>query len=307
MSCTASMKLSGRAQGWPLNRFMTAGVVIARVHPLRLREAAINVAVVPSKLVKVPKSPPVDYTAYFDASGSPDDTVAVVVAGFVAPVEQWTEFDRNWSDCLKDFGVSALHMREFAHSLREFASWKGVEDKRRRFLSRLISIIRTRVWHSFASAVVMDDYRKVDSKYKLSEFSKPYTLAGGTCVAKLTRWRKRWTSPQDTLEIVFEDGDKDKGDLIRALKQHEGIEPKFLNKKQATPFQAADLLAYEHLLVNTKISKAKPEIVLEEELRRPLVKLSEIPGGREGADWGVHLEDDMTDSCIKDGVPLREK
>src|SRR6478609_6701265 len=96
------------------------------------------------------------FTAYFDASGSPNDTVAVVVGGFVAPAEQWAEFDRNWNDCLRHFGVSALHMRDFAHSLREFESWKKDETKRRRFLDRLISIVRTRVWHSFASAVVME-------------------------------------------------------------------------------------------------------------------------------------------------------
>src|SRR5437870_595584 len=105
------------------------------------------------------------FTGYFDGSGSPDDTIAVVVAGFVATAEQWIEFERNWNDCLRDFEVSSLHMRHFAHSRGEFAAWKGNEEKRRRFLGRLISIIRIRVWHSFASAVVMEDYRNVDAKY----------------------------------------------------------------------------------------------------------------------------------------------
>src|SRR5215831_17772262 len=81
------------------------------------------------------------YTAYFDGSGSPADTAAVVVAGFVAPVDQWVDFERNWNECLKHFGVSALHMREFAHSRGEFSSWKGNETKRRHFLGRLITII----------------------------------------------------------------------------------------------------------------------------------------------------------------------
>jgi hypothetical protein len=244
------------------------------------------------------------YTAYFDASGSPDDTIAVVCAGFVAPDDQWVEFNRNWSDCLRDFGVSALHMRHFAHSFREFATWKGDEDRRRRFLGRLISIVKTRVWHSFASAVVMEDYRRVDTKYRLAEFSKPYTLAGGTCVAKLYRWKKRWARPDDAVSFVFEDGDKDKGDLMRALREY-GIEPKFLKKEDAMAFQAADLLAYEHLLVNVKVIKAKPDTVSENRLRYPLLEMSTIPGGRNGDDWGVHLEDDMTESCIKDGIALR--
>jgi hypothetical protein len=120
----------------------------------------------------------IEFAAYFDGSGSPDDTVAVAVAGFVATVRQWKEFERNWKDCLNDFGVSALHMRDFAHSRGEFTEWKGDENRRRRFLGRLISIIQVRVQHSFASVVRMDESRKVDTKYRLSEFSKPYALQG---------------------------------------------------------------------------------------------------------------------------------
>ena len=66
-----------------------------------------------------------------------------VVAGFLATEEQWIEFDRNRNDCLRDFGVSGLHMKLFAHSRRDFVSWKGNEHKRRLFLVRLINIIAT--------------------------------------------------------------------------------------------------------------------------------------------------------------------
>jgi hypothetical protein len=246
-----------------------------------------------------------DFIAYFDGSGSPDDTVAVAVAGFIAPAEQWIEFERNWNDCLKDFGVSALHMRNFAHSRGEFGSWKGDEDKRRRFLSRLISIIQIRVQHSFASAVRMEDYRRVDAKYRLSEFSKPYALAGCTCIAKVTKWAKRWIKPDDSISVVFEDGDADKGSLMRAAKADFGITPRFLAKNKCMAFQAADLLAYEHLLANVKLSKSATGKVFEDELRRPLMRLSEIPGGRSGSDWGFHSEDDMINSCVRDGVQLR--
>ena len=53
-------------------------------------------------------------------------------------------------------------------------------------MSRAVNIICTRVRHSFASAVMMDDYRKVDAKYCLKEFSPPYALA-------LDSW---WLDPQ---------------------------------------------------------------------------------------------------------------
>jgi hypothetical protein len=242
------------------------------------------------------------FTAYFDGSGSPDDTVAIVVAGFVAPAEQWIEFKRNWNDCLRDFGVSSLHMRNFAHSRGEFATWKGNEDRRRGFLGRLISIIRVRVWHSFACAVVMEDYRSVDGKFCLSEFSKPYALAGCTCLTKVERWKERFCKSEDEVAVVFEDGDKDKGDLIRAARSF-SVSPSFLTKQGTVAFQAADLLAYEHLLTNVKIQKSETGSIFEDELRRPFMELSAIPGGH--GDWGIHMEDDLTSSCIKDGVPLR--
>jgi hypothetical protein len=245
------------------------------------------------------------FTAYFDGSGSPDDTVALVVAGFLCTAEQWIHFERNWNECLKHFGVSALHMRDFAHSRREFASWKGDEEKRQHFLRWLVGIILTRVRHSFASAVVMDDYRKVDSKYCLSEFSKPYALAGCTCLAKVRAWAQKWNIDLDDIRYVFEDGDKDKGDFIRAADKHFHLTPDFLKKEKGVAFQAADLLAYEHLLANKRICETADRMVIFEELRYPLKDLSSIPGARNGGDWGVHREDDMTDSCIKENIPLR--
>lgn len=244
------------------------------------------------------------YVAAFDASGSPNDTIAVAVAGFVAPYDQWEDFGRNWNQCLKDFGVSSLHMREFAHSRGEFTTWKGDEGKRRCFLRCLVGIISIRVWHSFASAVIMDDYRKVDAKYCLSEFARPYALAAATCLAKLNDWWKRWRKPGDEIGIVFEDGDEDKGAMISAIEKSFTITPTFMTKDKSAAFQAADLLAYEHLLANKKVKEKG--IVFEDELRYPLLELSKIPGGRESTDWGVHMEDDMTDSCIKDGIPLRQ-
>ena len=78
------------------------------------------------------------FKAYFDASGHPAEGKVVSVAGFVAEETQWQHFQRNWQNTLDDFGVQALHMREFAHSVGEFTEWKNDEPKRRDFLKRLI-------------------------------------------------------------------------------------------------------------------------------------------------------------------------
>jgi hypothetical protein len=241
-----------------------------------------------------------DFTAIFDGSGSPSDTVALVVAGFVATTEQWLELEKNWKDCLEDFGVSALHMKDFAHHRGDFKGWKGEEQRRRRFLARLINIISTRVRQSFGSAVIMDDYRTVDAKYQLSEHSRPYSIAGCSCLTGVRNWALKWLKSADQIFLVFEDGDLDKGDLIRTAKTYFGATPGFLSKSRSVAFQAADLLAYEQFLANVKIHKSRR--IIFDELRYPLRELSKIPGSD---DWGVHDESDMTRGCIDDKIPLR--
>jgi hypothetical protein len=245
------------------------------------------------------------FTAIFDGSGSPNDTVALVVAGFVAREEQWIEFERNWKECLNDFNITALHMREFAHSRGEFGSWKGDETKRRAFLSRLISIIRTRVQHTFASAVLLSDYRELDKEYRLSEFAKPYAMAGGTCLSRLAHWARKWMKAGDLIQIVFEDGDQDKGDLMRLAKQHFGINPSFLPKSRSLIFQAADLVAYEHLLANRKIADLGGKRIVDfDEFRYPLKRLSGVPGAFT-ADWGVRNREDILNTLKMANVAKR--
>jgi len=53
-------------------------------------------------------------------------------------------------------------MRDFAHSLREFAEWKGDEPRRKRFLERLVGITKRRVHKSIANAVLLEHYNRVD-------------------------------------------------------------------------------------------------------------------------------------------------
>ena len=141
------------------------------------------------------------FTAYFDGSGSPSDTPVVTVAGFIATSGQWIEFERNWRDACSAFGVSALHMKDYAHSRGEFESWKGDNARRARFMERLVSVIRTRVRNSFASVVVVDDYVQMSSQYR--GLLKPYTLAACTCIDKVKRWAVRQHVDESKIAYLF--------------------------------------------------------------------------------------------------------
>jgi hypothetical protein len=241
------------------------------------------------------------YTVYFDVSGSPDQGVAVVVGGFIALDTQWAEFDRNWTDTLKIFGVSMLHMKDFAHSVGEFKTWKGDTAKRTRFLQCLISHLKLRARHSFVSTVMMDHYHEIDSKHILREAFTPLALAGCTCIAKVKKWASRWGIDENEIALVFEDGDKDKGDLIKRVNQYHHRNPEFKTKEQCVAFQAADLLAYEHLKANRKIFECGTGVLGIEALRRSLQALRAIPHGDEGADWGIHDLESL-ERCVDLGL-----
>jgi hypothetical protein len=151
----------------------------------------------------------------------------------------------------------------------------------------------------------MDAYRLADSKYKLHEVITPYTLAARTCVGKAYDWAKHFNINEDHIAFFFEDGSEDKSDLMRRMERDGKRAPVFLTKNQSVVFQAADLLAYEHLLANTRFRAGK--ITEYDDLRHPLRALSEIPNGAEGAtDWGVFRADNLEQACIELGLPSRE-
>jgi hypothetical protein len=236
------------------------------------------------------------FTVYFDESGSPSDTAALAVAGFIATAEEWIRFEREWTAILETFDVPALHMRNFAHSTKEFKTWKGNEGKRRAFLSRLIRIIRKRTSRSFACTILMEDYKKVDLDYHLSDVFKPYAIAARNCVDKVNQWAKHEGISE--VAYIFEDGACDKGELIRRLRTDGISKYGFLKKSESVAFQAADLLAYEQFLANVRVSSG--EVQSFEDLRQSLRELNKAPN-----DWGVYAAHNLTRLCADFIIPKR--
>jgi len=245
------------------------------------------------------------FTGYFDASGHPNQGVALSVAGFVATAEQWIEFEKNWKAALSAYDVAELHMKDFGPGAGEFASWKDDKRRRRLFLERLINVIKTRTRHSFVSCVMLEGFRKVDEHYPLSEMNKPYALAGITCIDKVRTWARRWKIDEKQVAYMFEDGDKDRGDLLRCAKRDHGVAAKFMDKSEAVAFQAADLLAYEHRLANQRIFASGSGTLAMNDLRRSLQALDDVPHGDNGESWGVYDEHDLEQHCAMNKYPAR--
>jgi hypothetical protein len=253
-------------------------------------------------------------TAYFDASGQPEDTSVVSLSGLVSTAEKWLVFDQHWQECLDAFGVSAFHMRDFAHSLREFSSWRNDEPKRRRFLSGLINVIESHVDYVAASSVSMTDYRAVNDKYYLQEFMKPYTLNASTCAGSIIHWAREKEHSENDIAYVFEWGDTDQSDVARCWDQRfpkNRITPIFLRKTdippgsqkavKIRPFEAADLIAYENFRALIAIEDLNRQIQFEE-LRKPMQRLYGLPGAKE---WRSSDATSIENTCLLYKVPLR--
>jgi hypothetical protein len=94
------------------------------------------------------------FTTAFDAGGNQHDQEFLVVAGFIAPADSWSEFDKTWRERLVEDKLNYFHAVELAHSKGEFESrWKGNKPRREKLQNDLMEIIRKHASRRFACAV----------------------------------------------------------------------------------------------------------------------------------------------------------
>lgn len=213
-------------------------------------------------------------TMYCDASGT-DQSEVIRVGGFVASVDNWLAFGREWTAALREEGIEFFHMREFAHSVDQFKEWKGDEPRRIKFLSRLCDIILGWAQFGVGAGVALETYRKVDGNYQLHEQFHPYTICSVTCMDEAVQWRRSQHREAEPMEFVFECGDEHAGQLLKEGEKFAHTPPIFRKKPQATPLQAADFIAYEQFKASTALDQETKELFLR--FRTPFQRLLRVP------------------------------
>jgi len=244
------------------------------------------------------------FSAYFDASGHPDQTDVLTVAGYAAAVDSWVRFDIEWRAILDCEGVTAFHMTDFASGGGEFATWKGKEpekvERRRRFVEQLTLCLQRNCPKFFRVSLFIPDYELVNREYALSEtIGLPYAVCCGQVTFSLRQWAAD-LGALDTLLYFFEDGDKDKGDFEKRHKSAYGKNPKFLDKTEAIAFQAADFNAWKMRTVLHEANKPTHTLEVGNNLLRSMSVLENV---RKEAGvlnrWSFHR------FCETTGVPKR--
>ena len=216
--------------------------------------------------------------AYLDDSGTHNSSPVCVVAGYFGTEEHWEAFDREWRKTLDDNGQKEFHANRFwshvrGSSRQHSAELKGVSeyrgwDKERcdRFVGRLLSIIESHRVFPIGCAVAMEQWKsltqderavltgaKYDSRGKLTTTGAPnktYFLPFRYSILAAIDH----CTGEERLHCSFDRNDSFSNYALEYFQTMKGLrfegyrrlgEIFFPGSEDATPIQAADLLAYE--------------------------------------------------------------
>ena len=179
------------------------------------------------------------YSAYFDASGSPNDTVALFVSGAVGSVHKWLKFENEWTGVLDRYDVEQpFHMERFLRV------WHENPVTRDEILRQLVTIIKKYTNKQFSTGVILGDWRAVNKEYQLAEnLWFPFPLCAMKTLIRLDRW-KQHQGIEEPIERVFESGDNHQGAFLEKMRLTEGAPSISFKPKAFTPLQQGDLISW---------------------------------------------------------------
>lgn len=227
------------------------------------------------------------FACYYDTAGteSSRDKRILVTTGVAATTEEWAAFDGRWMAALREFGVTELHMRHYAHSVGQFTPWKGDEPKRQAFIRRLCEEARRGIQRAFVMTLMLADYDRINAEYELAErIGSPYALAQTFCLARSLQWLAETKAPDDGALFFVEAGDAGQATFLAHATRTLGWTPTPLPRWEPTtgepytPFQVADFIAYEHALAYDRALDAGNERPLRESFRQLRTMLPVDPG-----------------------------
>jgi hypothetical protein len=209
-----------------------------------------------------------------------------VMAALVSSAEEWAGFDLAWRARLKEDGLPYFHMNPFAHATthpqKPFdKSWIGQEARRRKLLKDLLEIIQAHTWHKFGCILPAQSFKMFSDIAREGFMPSMIATAAKLVWPEIEMWRRRERFRQQA-RMVFEQGDADKGTLIKAIEGMTGRVPSFEYKQDYpekgivgfTPLQASDILAFEMQKQAGDLDRPNDEV----QFRFPYFELEKIPG-----------------------------
>lgn len=178
-------------------------------------------------------------------------------------------------------------MADFAASKKQYESWGRDIAKKREFLSQAVSVIRRNTSKSLSWGVRIRELRQFASEYPdhpVAEF-EPYTFCGYGVYRLVKEWyekRLRYGKRIRFPELVFEHGDKHRGQMKDALTGMTGQIPLFGKKGEIAAFEAGDIIAWMQRREITNRRRGRPPTGLFEALKEAS---DTLPNSWQLQDW----------------------
>lgn len=203
---------------------------------------------------------------YFDESGTHDGSSMMTMAGYLFKKEQAQRFSRDWAKCLKRLGLPAAHMTDCATGNGDYANM----SMEQRILSEklLIESIKHRSLLGFSVAVDPQLYHDVMGPF--ADSMSPYSMLLMTAVIAVRNWAVS-TAYNGRIAYFFESGHRNANEANQYMSMISEYGPEvvgfmyyyahaFLDKRNALPLQAADMLAWFHRnhLMKVREGRTKP-------------------------------------------------
>jgi hypothetical protein len=224
-------------------------------------------------------------TAALDCSEDKDRKF-FVMAALVSSAKEWADFDVEWRARLKEDGLLYFHMSPFAHATthprKPFdKSWIGQEARRRKLLKDLLEITQSHAWHKFGCILPVQSFQMFSDITRQGFMPSMIATAARLLWPEIEIWRRREKFQQQA-RMVFEQGDPDKGTLIKAIEAMTDRVPSFEFKQDYpekgivgfTPLQASDILAFEMQKQASELERANEDV----QFRFPYFELEKILG-----------------------------
>ncbi|TCB17799.1 DUF3800 domain-containing protein [Rhizobium leguminosarum bv. viciae] len=184
---------------------------------------------------------------YIDESGTHADSPSLAMAAYVFEEAQAPRFSRDWQRDLKQFGLPYAHMTDCATGNGHYASLSM--QQRIETEKALIAHIRHRSLVGIAVAVDYSRYRELFGKGRYDHDA--YTFCTALCIRAVHEWGMR-SGFSGQFVYVFEAGHAAQGEAnlamnnVRSSSYGESYNSHmFLDKQDAPPLQAADMLAWQ--------------------------------------------------------------
>lgn len=175
--------------------------------------------------------------------GSPQSGAPIlVVAGYLAHVDEWLSFEKVWSLLIGGKGIRSFDMAAFANLEEPYAAWSAAE--REEFIQSLLSTIKRWAGVLVAWGIEIEDWQNK------RQIVKAHTLCALACIATVSDWAKA-CGYEEKISHTFEAYGESTPELRAAFRWPEDLDvyriyvPVSQPKGDFVPLQAARILAHQ--------------------------------------------------------------